>query len=244
MNTIRTILNAALLTGIFTAATAATTTTDESAEKAAPAAEKSWTNTGSIGLTIPVSKYEVHGHDVQTTGFGVDLNYIGIGSNGFSIEASFTGGATGTNDVKLEGSKDDTQIGRFSTIDFGLGYTLNIGKNSSLSVFSTIGFEFAYFEGEKNEFEHEELGKVDRYFSKTYGGLTLGGDVVYYKGLTDRTGFYASLAGRWMAETVTLSTVNYEKDDDTRTDTRTDSHAESAVGHYSIVPAAGAMFKF
>jgi len=235
MKIIHALLSTALLTGTFTTSAIAAPS-----DNAPSTAEKSWTHTGSIGFAAPVSKFKTGGKDVGTVGFGLDLNYIGMARNGFSIGASFAGGASATDDIKFEGSKDDSQTGRFTAFDIGLGYTFGAGKKFSVSVLGTVGFEIAYFESEKNEYKHEELGKVDKYFTETLGGLALGGDVVVYKGLSERAGIYASIAGRWLAKSASISTTNYEKGDDTRTDTHADAHS----GLYSIVPAVGAMFNF
>lgn len=236
MNTFHAILSAAALTGFFATATAAATT-----EGTTPATEKKWTHTANVGFTVPFAKYKVEGKRVGTIDYGLDINYIGIARNGFSVEVSVAGGASTTEDIKFEGSKDDIQVGRFTSFDFGLGYTFGAGKKTSLSVLGTVGYEIAYFESEKDTYKHEELGKVDRHFSETVGGLTLGGDVVFYRGFTDRAGMYASVGGRWIAKSASISTVTYEKGDDSRTDTHTNADYS---GLYSIVPAVGVMFNF
>jgi len=236
MNTFHSFLNAAVFSGIFAAASVAATTEDT-----APAAEKSWIHKASVGFAVPVSKFKVDGKDVGTIDYGIDLNYIGMARNGFTLEVSVAGGASTTEDIKFKGDKDDMQVGRYTSFDFGLGYTFGAGSKFSVSVLGTAGYEVAYFESEKHGYKHEELGKVDRYFTESLGGLTLGGDVVIYKGFTERAGMYASVGGRWIAKSVSISTVNYEKGDDTRTDTHTD---DNNTGLYSIVPVLGVMFNF
>lgn len=234
MNTIHAFLNAAVLTGFFAVAAAATPT-----EEATPATAKSWTHTGSVGIAVPVSRFNADGKDVTTVGVGMDFNYIGIARNGFTAELSVAGGFSSTDDIKFE--EGDIQDGRFTTLDLGLGYTFNVGKNFSVSVIGTVGYEIAYFESEKKEYEHENLGKVDRTFSEALGALTLGGDVIVYKGLSEKAGIYVNVSGRWFAKSVTTSTVSYEKGDDTRTDTHTD---DDNSGKYSVVPSVGVMYSF
>lgn len=236
MNTFHAFFNAAVLTGFFAVATVAATTEDTT-----PAAEKSWTHTASVGFAVPVSKFKVDGKKVGTIDYGFDLNYIGFARNGFTIEVAFEGGASTTEDIKFEGDKDDMQIGKYTSFDFGLGYTFGAGKKLSVSVLGTVGYEIAYFESEKKEYKHEDMGKVDRYFTESLGGLTLGGDVIVYKGFSDRAGMYASVGGRWIAKSVSISSVNYEKGDDSHTDTHTD---DDNTGLFSIVPAVGVMFNF
>ena len=64
-----------------------------------------------------------------------------------------------------------------STAEKSWTHTGSIGFAAPVSKFKTggkdvgtVGFEIAYFESEKNEYKHEELGKVDKYFTETLGG--------------------------------------------------------------------------
>lgn len=234
--------NVILATALFlaSAASAATATAAESAPQSAPA-EKAWTHMVDFGLAFPVAKYKVDGKKVGMVGYTLDVNYLGVARNGFSLEGSVAGGYSTTDDIKFEGEKDDLQLGRYTSLDFGVGYTFGAGKSFSVSVLGAAGYEIAYFESESHEYKHEELGKVDRYFGAAFGGLTLGGDVIVHKTLSPRMGVYAGVSGRWIAASVAMSTANYEKDDFTRTDTSVD---DDNSGLYSIVPAIGATIRF
>ncbi len=234
--------NIILATALFltSVASAATTPAAEFAPQSAPA-EKAWTHMIDLGLAFPIAKYKVDGKKISTVNYAVDISYLGVARNGFSLEGSVAGGYSTTDDIKFEGGKDDLQLGRYTSLDFGVGYTFGAGKSFSVSVLGTAGYEIVYFESDSHEYKHEELGKVDRYFGAAVGGLTLGGDVIVHKALSPRMGVYAGVSGRWIATSVAMSTANYEKDDFTRTDTSVD---DDNSGLYSIVPAIGATLHF
>ena len=213
----------------------------EVAPQEAPA-EKVWFSLLNVGFTFPFSKYNINSKKADFINYGMEFSYIGMARNGFSIEASFAGGGSATDNIKFEDSDDDWQIGKYTSFDFGLGYTFGAGSQLSLSVLATIGYEIAYFETEDKKFTHDELGKIKRNFSETIGGLTLGTDVILYKGLSNHAGFYASVGARWIAYSEVLSSVNYK---DTKNDfTRTETYTDEDSGLFSIVPSFGAMFSF
>lgn len=238
MNIKNIILPAALI--FASIASAATTPAAESVPQTAPA-EKSWTHSVDFGLAFPIAKYKVDGKKVGTVSYTLDINYLGVARNGFSLGGSFAGGYSTTDDIKFEGGKDDLQMGRYTSLDLGIGYTFGAGKSFSLSVLGTVGYEIVYFESESHDYKHEELGDVDRYFGEAIGGVTVGGDVIAHKTLSPHWGVYAGVSGRWITKSVSMSTVTYEKDDFTRTDTSVD---DDNSGLYSIVPAVGATLRF
>ena len=92
----------------------------------------------------------------------------------------------------------------------------------------------------QDEFDHEELGKVDRSFSETMVGFTLGGDLIANYSITEHAGVFVKVGGRWVAACGVATAVKYEDDDFNRVDTNTDSE----TGNFSIVPTIGAMWVF
>jgi hypothetical protein len=137
-------------------------------------------------------------------------------------------------------SDDDWQIGNFGAFDFGLGYTAGLGKKFSLSMLAVVGFEVVVFESDEDEYDHKELGKVDRSFSEALVAFTLGGDLIARYSITEHAGVFAKVGGRWVAACGVGTSVKYEDDDFNRVDTTTDSES----GNYSIVPAIGVMWVF
>jgi hypothetical protein len=221
------------------AAEEAAPTADSAAQAAAPA-EKSWYTMLGLGLTVPVSQYKVHGKKIDLIDYGMNATFVGASANGFSIELSLSTGGAATDNIKFVNSDDDWQIGNFGAFDFGLGYTAGLGKKFSLSMLAIVGFEVVVFESDEDEYDHKELGKVDRSFSEALVAFTLGGDLIARYSITEHAGVFAKVGGRWVAACGVGTSVKYEDDDFNRVDTTTDSES----GNYSIVPAIGVMWVF
>ncbi len=213
---------------------------DSAAQAAAPA-EKSWYTMLGLGLTVPVSQYKVHGKKIDLIDYGMNATFVGASANGFSIELSLSTGGAATDNIKFVNSDDDWQIGNFGAFDFGLGYTAGLGKKFSLSMLAVVGFEVVVFESDEDEYDHKELGKVDRSFSEALVAFTLGGDLIARYSITEHAGVYAKVGGRWVAACGVGTSVKYDDGDDfNRVDTTTDSES----GNYTIVPAIGVMWIF
>ena len=211
------------------------------AEQAAAPAEKSWYTMLGLGLTVPVSQYKVHGKKIDLIDYGMNATFVGASANGFSIELSLSTGGAATDNIKFVNSDDDWQIGNFGAFDFGLGYTAGLGKKFSLSMLAVVGFEVVVFESDEDEYDHKELGKVDRSFSEALVAFTLGGDLIARYSITEHAGVFAKVGGRWVAACGVGTSVKYDDGDDfNRVDTTTDSES----GNYSIVPAIGVMWVF
>lgn len=212
---------------------------DSAAQAAAPA-EKSWYTMLGLGLTVPVSQYKVHGKKIDLIDYGINATFVGAAANGFSVELSLSTGGAATDNIKFVNSDDDWQIGNFGAFDFGAGYTAGLGKKFSLSMLAIVGFEVAVFESDEDEYDHKELGKVDRSFSEALVAFTLGGDLIARYSITEHAGVFAKVGGRWVAACGVGTSVKYEDDDFNRVDTTTDSES----GNYSIVPTIGVMWVF
>jgi hypothetical protein len=213
----------------------------DSAAQAVASAEKSWYTMLGLGLTVPVSQYKVHGKKIDLIDYGMNATFVGASANGFSIELSLSTGGAATDNIKFVNSDDDWQIGNFGAFDFGLGYTAGLGKKFSLSMLAIVGFEVVVFESDEDEYDHKELGKVDRSFSEALVALTLGGDLIARYSITEHAGVFAKVGGRWVAACGVGTSVKYDDGDDfNRVDTTTDSES----GNYTIVPAIGVMWVF
>lgn len=211
----------------------------EAAPQAAPA-QKNWMSMLSFGFALPISKYNVNGKKIDFINYGISFNYIGMARNGFSLKVDFTSCGATTEDIKFIDSDDDMQIGKYRALNFGIGYTFGAGEPASLSVIATLGYELTQFESDEKKIEHEDLGKVKRTFSESFGGYTLGAEILGFKKLTEHAGVYASVAARWIADVESNSSVNYKKDDFTRSETNNNED----TGIFSIVPSIGVMFGF
>ena len=213
---------------------------EEPTKQQAPEAEKRWYNIFAVGITTPISKYNTDGKKIDVINYGLEYSYIGMARSGFSLKVSMASGGAATDNIKFVNTKDDWQQGNYFVYDLGLGYTFGVGKDLSLTILANVGYEAVYFEGSKDDFKHDELGKVRRKYSESLTDVILGGDIIGYMGLTKHAGFFASVGGRWIASSTSQASVHYKKGDFTRTETKTDDDS----GIYSIVPTIGIMFNF
>lgn len=209
-----------------------------SADVAADTAKR-WTHYFGAGFSVPVSQFDVDHKKIDVVSYALNISYLGVSQSGFATKLSLSTGYSTTDNIRFEGS-DDWQIGSYFAIDLGIGYSIVNTKSFTLALLAVIGTELDMFESEKKEFTHAELGKVDRRFSEGLATLALGGDIVARFDLSEHMSLYASVGGRWLPVSVGASSVEYNKDDFTRTETYTDS----GYGVYSVVPTLGVMRSF
>ena len=192
------------------------------------------------GFSVPVSQFDVDHKKIDVVSYAVNVSYLGVSQSGFATKLSLATGFSSTDNIRFENSDNDWQIGSYFEIELGLGYSFVNTQSFTLALLAVIGTEVDLFESEKKEFAHAELGKVDRRFSEGVGALTLGGDIIARFNLSERMSLFASVGGRWLPVSVGTSSVEYTKDDFTRTETYTDS----GYGVYSVVPTLGLMRSF
>ena len=202
--------------------------------------EKRWTHFLGAGFSVPVSQFDVDHKKIDVVSYAVNVSYLGVSQSGFATKLSLATGFSSTDNIRFENSDNDWQIGSYFEIELGLGYSFVNTQSFTLALLAVIGTEVDLFESEKKEFAHAELGKVDRRFSEGVGALTLGGDIIARFNLSERMSLFASVGGRWLPVSVGTSSVEYTKDDFTRTETYTDS----GYGVYSVVPTLGLMRSF
>jgi hypothetical protein len=202
--------------------------------------EKRWTHFLGAGFSVPVSQFDVDHKKIDVVSYAVNVSYLGVSQSGFAAKLSLATGFASTDNIRFENSDNDWQVGSYFEIELGLGYSFVNTQSFTLALLAVVGTELDVFESEKKEFAHAELGKVDRRFSEGVGALTLGGDIIARLNLSERMSLFASVGGRWLPVSVGTSSVEYTKDDFTRTETYTDS----GYGVYSVVPTLGLMRSF
>lgn len=201
---------------------------------------KRWTHFLGAGFSVPVSQFDVDHKKIDVVSYAVNVSYLGVSQSGFAAKLSLATGFASTDNIRFENSDNDWQVGSYFEIELGLGYSFVNTQSFTLALLAVVGTELDVFESEKKEFAHAELGKVDRRFSEGVGALTLGGDIIARFNLSERMSLFASVGGRWLPVSVGTSSVEYTKDDFTRTETYTDS----GYGVYSVVPTLGLMRSF
>ena len=227
------------VTAVFAAATAFAADNAQTTATAAPKTDKGWTHFVGVGVTVPVSKYNIDDTDYSMVSGGVNLNYMGVGKSGFAVKASWSAGAGFTDDVKFD--DDDDAAGSYTAAEVGVGYAFVNTPGWTVAAVATVGFEVAMFTKDEGKYQHEELGKVDWTRSVTVGALTLGGDVVVRKALGKHAGVFASVGGHWVPVAASIHTDEFENDDFSRTDNVKSSESD---GGFTVVPTVGAMWSF
>lgn len=200
---------------------------------------KNWYHLVGLGITVPVSQYKINHKKIDFVNYGLNLTYLGMASNGLSIKLGVSAGGSVTDNIKFEDS-DDWQIGTFTSYEAGIGYTFGCPQEVSFSIIAIIGSETVEFESEERKFKHEKLGVVDRTFTESMAALTLGGDMLLRIALGNHAGIFASVGGRWIPATASVSSVKYVDDDFTQME----SYNDDGRGIYSVVPTIGAMWSF
>ena len=200
---------------------------------------KKWRHLIGAAFTVPISQYKINKEKLNFVNFGVNVSYMGVSRFGFATKATVSAGISVTDDIKFEDS-DDSEMGSYGALELGAGFCFVNSPIFTFAVFAMVGMEYAMFETDENAYDHEELGAVDRSFTETAAGITLGGDIVMRLALTERVGIFASVGGRWVASSGSETTVKYRKGDYTRTE----SYLDDGRGVFSIVPAFGVMWRF
>ena len=214
-------------------------TAQEDSAVTAETSEKKWTNNVGVQLSVPVSKYKVDGEKIDQWGISFDLMYMGVHRNGFTVKATSGGGSASTGNFSFEGD-DDRQYGAFMRGDLGAGYSFVHNEKFTLSALAMFGIEGATYETEKKSFAHDELGKVDKNYTATLLGFTLGADITAAMYTREHFGWYATIAARYIPLAGMVSGVKYEDDDFTRSDTYT------TMGHgvFNVTPSFGLVWRW
>lgn len=201
---------------------------------------KRWTHFLGAGFSVPVSQFDVDHKKIDVVSYAINVSYLGVSQSGFAAKLSLATGFASTDNIRFENSDNDWQVGSYFEIELGLGYSFVNTQSFTLALLAVVGTEIDVFESDKKEFAHAELGKVDRRFGEGMAALTLGGDIVARFSLSERMSLFASVGGRWLPVSVGAASVEYTKDDFTRTET----YSDSGYGVYSVVPTLGVMRSF
>ena len=238
MKKITLIALAVMFTTVSTFAQEEETAQEESAATA-ETSEKKWTNNIGTQLSVPVTKYKVDGEKIDQWGISFDLMYMGVHRNGFTVKATSGGGSASTGNFSFEGD-DDRQYGAFVRGDLGAGYSFVHNEKFTLSALAMFGIEGAIYETEKKSFAHDELGNVDKNYTVTLFGFTLGADITAAMYTREHFGYYATITARYIPLASMVSGVKYEANDFTRSDTYT------TMGHgvFNVTPSFGVVWRW
>lgn len=200
---------------------------------------KKWTHFIGAAVTVPITQYKINHQKIDLIDYGINVSYMLVSRWGFSTRFTVSAGGSATDNIRFDDS-DDWQIGSYGAVELGAGMSFVNNSFFTFAFFAMAGIEYVTFETEENAYSHKELGSVDRSFSETLAGLTLGGDLVMRVALAERVGLFVSVGGRWVASTASETTVKYRQGDYTRTE----SVIDDGRGNFSIVPTLGLMWRF
>ena len=214
-------------------------TAQEESAVTAETSEKKWTNNIGTQLSVPVTKYKVDGKKIDQWGISFGLMYMGVHRNGFTVKTTSGGGSASTGNFSFEGD-NNRQYGVYMHGDLGAGYSFVHNERFTLSALAMFGIEGATYETEKKSFAHDELGNVDKNYTVTLFGFTLGADITAAMYTREHFGYYTTISARYIPLASMLSGVKYEANDFTRSDTYT------TMGHgvFNLTPSFGVVWRW
>ena len=214
-------------------------TAQEESAVIAETSEKKWTNNIGTQLSVPVTNYKVDGKKIDQWGISFDLMYMGVHRNGFTVKTTSGGGSASTGNFSFEGD-NNRQYGVYMHGDLGAGYSFVHNERFTLSALAMFGIEGATYETEKKSFAHDELGNVDKNYTVTLFGFTLGADITAAMYTREHFGYYTTISARYIPLASMLSGVKYEANDFTRSDTYT------TMGHgvFNVTPSFGVVWRW
>ena len=214
-------------------------TAQEESAVTAETSEKKWTNNIGTQLSVPVTKYKVDGKKIDQWGISFGLMYMGVHRNGFTVKTTSGGGSASTGNFSFEGD-NNRQYGVYMHGDLGAGYSFVHNERFTLSALAMFGIEGATYETEKKSFAHDELGNVDKNYTVTLFGFTLGADITAAMYTREHFGYYTTISARYIPLASMLSGVKYEANDFTRSDTYT------TMGHgvFNVTPSFGVVWRW
>ena len=214
-------------------------TAQEESAVTAETSEKKWTNNIGTQLSVPVTKYKVDGKKIDQWGISFGLMYMGVHRNGFTVKTTSGGGSASTGNFSFEGD-NNRQYGVYMHGDLGAGYSFVHNERFTLSALAMFGIEGATYETEKKSFAHDELGNVDKNYTVTLFGFTLGADITATMYTREHFGYYTTISARYIPLASMLSGVKYEANDFTRSDTYT------TMGHgvFNVTPSFGVVWRW
>ena len=214
-------------------------TAQEESAVTAETSEKKWTNNIGTQLSVPVTKYKVDGKKIDQWGISFDLMYMGVHRNGFTVKTTSGGGSASTGNFSFEGD-NNRQYGVYMHGDLGAGYSFVHNERFTLSALAMFGIEGTTYKTEKKSFAHDELGNVDKNYTVTLFGFTLGADITTAMYTREHFGYYTTISARYIPLASMVSGVKYEANDFTRYDTYT------TMGHgvFNVTPSFGVVWRW
>jgi len=207
---------------------------------------KTWTNNIAAGLTfedLSIGVDKKNADDITQLGYGIDGSYIGFHENGFTAKANVAIGVATSKDVSIQTDKN-TNIGAFENVSFGVGYSFVRTDRFLFGSTAMMGVEMSQYSVNS---EDEELNGVkydDLTTSLSLVTFSFGADIFAVFHFSERFGFYANIAARYLIAGDAKIEYKYETSSKSskKSEILTDDY--SLFGNFVIQPTLGVIWRF
>jgi len=208
---------------------------------------KKWTNNVGVGLTLPYSVIgsdSSSGEDINQLGFGAEGFYLGCHESGFTVKADYAIGATFTKNISLQDK--NTNVGFFTNVALGAGYSIPLTEKLLLSLTGMCGFDASIFTEADEDVEYAEASdsRADYETTLTLATLSIGGDIQLRYKFDSHLGLFGNFSARYIIGGLcaTESIYTYDYDDRERTDKSTSDY--DLWGKFRVQPTLGVCWTF
>ena len=201
---------------------------------------KTWTNNIGVGFSVPISSIGVDedgADDIFQVGYGVQGFYTGFHQNGFTVKASESVGVATSKDIGIQDS--DTNVGVFSNLEIGAGYSFIRTEKVTLSALGMLGLDISVY-SDSGETTHKGE-KWDYTNSVGTAIFSAGADLQAIFRFKPNFGMFCNVAGRYLVAGGTFGEVEYKKGSKKETESNSEGNLR---GKFRIQPSIGVVWTF
>ncbi len=205
---------------------------------------KTWTNNVGVGFTVPISTIGIDksgADDIFQVGYGVKGFYLGYHQNGFTVRAAESLGLATSKDIKLQDR--DTNLGFFSNLDLGAGYSFIRDDKMTLSLLGMIGLDIAAYSTSRSSTYDKK--SADLTATLGYAMFSVGADAYFAFKFKPNFGLFADVACRYLVAGGSFGETEYEYKNGSKTETvKFDTTDGDLRGKFRIQPSIGVVWSF
>lgn len=214
------------------------------------ATAKSWENYAGIGVNVPFSMMNAslenssdandEDRNITQIGYGAEVQYIGVHSNGFSLKTGFSVGCITSDDIDVQNYSRN--VGFYENLAIGLGYSFIHTDTYLLGLAAMGGVEIAQYSDDWNR----DKDDVNHNYTDSISlvSVSVGGDIFYVYNIGRRFGFFGNIGARY----VPLGAGKREFRDkwvvSNITNSKTEQFDIDIAGKFIINPTFGVMWHF
>lgn len=201
---------------------------------------KTWTNNIGVGFSVPISSIGVDkdgADDIFQIGYGVQGFYTGFHQNGFTVKASESVGVATSKDIGIQDS--DTNVGVFSNLEIGAGYSFIRTEKVTLSALGMFGLDISvYSDSGETTYNGQKADYTDSIGTAIFSA---GADLQAIFRFKPNFGMFCNIAGRYLIAGGTFGETEYKYKNTTHTDSHSDGNLR---GKFRIQPSIGVVWTF